>query len=62
MKDKYVGDAEQAIRQQEEQDVAVQNVANATADYYQTLISKGVSEMSATLLTSVWIQMIFNKQ
>lgn len=60
LKDKYIEDAEKVIRDQEEQYVAVQTVANMTADYYQTLISKGVSEMSAVLLTSAWLSLTFN--
>lgn len=60
LKDKHIEAAEEIIRRQEEIDVAVQEAASAVADYYQTLISKGVGEIPATMLTSVWMSATLN--
>lgn len=54
--------AEQAIRDQEEIDVGVQQMAKMHADYFNTLRDNGVNEMISAMLTSVWITTISKPQ
>lgn len=62
MSEKFVQQAEESIRDREEQSVAVQTVADITADYWNTLIDRGVNEMSATILTTVWLSLTFDSK
>ncbi|MGX7195182.1 hypothetical protein [Enterococcus olivae] len=53
--------AEQAIRDQEEIDVGVQQMAKMHADYFNTLRDNGLNEMTSTILTGVWLTAITNQ-
>lgn len=53
--------AEQAIREQEEIDVGVQQMAKMHADYFNILRDNGLNEMTSTILTGVWLTAITNQ-
>lgn len=50
-----INEAEQAIRDQEQIDVNIQQSAKMVADFHNTLTDNGLSEMAAIGLTTVWM-------